>query len=92
MANWVEIFSGAGAALITALFAWYMRHFNKENTNQHQQAMQRREEGHQENMALRIESKRHLEHISERIDEVRNDVKEVRRRQDDHLEWHAENG
>lgn len=35
---------------------------------------------------------RRLDDISERIGEVRDDVKEVRRRQDDHLEWHAENG
>lgn len=33
-----------------------------------------------------------LDDISDRICEVRDDVKEVRRRQDDHLEWHAENG
>lgn len=46
----------------------------------------------QENTDQHAANLRRLEDISERIGEVRDDVKEVRRRQDDHLEWHAENG
>ena len=33
---------------------------------------------------------RRLDDIADRVGEVRDDVKEVRRRQDDPLEWHAE--
>lgn len=45
---------------------------------------------HKENVSQRRISWEFLENISRRIEEVRTDVKEVRRRQDDHLEWHAE--
>lgn len=45
-----------------------------------------------ENSNQHADSLRRLDDISDRICEVRDDVKEVRRRQDDHLEWHAENG
>lgn len=45
---------------------------------------------HKENTVQHADSVRRLDDISERISEVRDDVKEVRRRQDDHLEWHAE--
>lgn len=91
MNAWEAIFGGAAVpALITGLFTVYLRRFNRTNTAEHAKAMERREEGHAENMRLRMESKQQLEHIAERIDEVRDDVKEVRKRQDDHLEWHAE--
>ena len=43
-----------------------------------------------ENSNQHADSLRRLDDISDRICEVRDDVKEVRRRQDDHLEWHAE--
>jgi hypothetical protein len=45
-----------------------------------------------ENTVQHSDSLARLDNISERISEVRDDVKEVRRRQDDHLEWHAEHG
>ncbi len=43
-----------------------------------------------ENSTQHTDSLRRLDDIVERVGEVRDDVKEVRRRQDDHLEWHAE--
>ncbi len=43
-----------------------------------------------ENSTQHTDSLRRLDDIADRVGEVRDDVKEVRRRQDDHLEWHAE--
>lgn len=73
--------SGIVPAVITGAFgllAVYLRKFSKENTKQHQESMDRREQGHTENMRLRLESYSRLEDIIERIDSVRDDVKEVK--------------
>ena len=81
--QWVTSFldSAAFPAMITGIFgllAVYVRKFNKDNTKQHAESMERREQGHNENMRLRLESRSRLEDIIDRIDEVKQDVKEVK--------------
>tara|TARA_R110002110_G_scaffold93489_1_gene243181 strand:- start:422 stop:709 length:288 start_codon:yes stop_codon:yes gene_type:complete len=90
MREWAAIFGGSGAALITGVFAVLINRFRRENTRQHNETNALRAVGHATNLAK-------MEDIAERITEVRDDVKEVRddvrhvhRRQNDHLEWHAE--
>lgn len=77
-----EILSnGTIPALITGSFgviAVYLRKFNKDNTQQHAESMKKRDEGHAQNMQLRMESKEILDSILDRIDNVRDDVKEVK--------------
>jgi hypothetical protein len=73
--------SGSIPAVITGCFgilAVYLRKFSRENTRQHQESMERREHGHSENMRMRIESRSRLEDIVERIDSIKEDVKEVK--------------
>jgi len=83
MKEWAAIFGGSGAALITGVFAVLINRFRRENTRQHDETNALRAIGHADNLAK-------MEDISERITEVRDDVKEVRNWQFDHLEWHAE--
>lgn len=78
---WAFLESAAFPAMITGVFgllAVYLRKFNKDNTKQHEESMERREQGHNENMRLRLESRTRLEDIIERIDSVKEDVKEVK--------------
>jgi len=83
MKEWAAIFGGSGAALITGVFAVLISRFRRENTRQHDETNALRAVGHADNLAK-------MEDISERITEVRDDVREVRNWQFDHLEWHAE--
>lgn len=83
MREWAAIFGGSGAALITGIFAVFMNRFRKENTRQHDETNALRAEGHAANLNK-------MEDIADRITEVRDDVKEVRNWQFDHLEWHAD--
>jgi len=83
MREWAAIFGGSGAALITGVFAVFINRFRRENTRQHDESNTLRAEGHADNLAK-------MEDIAERITEVRDDVKEVRSWQFDHLEWHAD--
>jgi hypothetical protein len=83
MREWAAIFGGSGAALITGIFAVLINRFRRENTRQHDETNVLRAAGHADNLAK-------MEDISDRITEVRDDVKEVRNWQFDHLEWHAE--
>ena len=69
--------------MITGVFAVLINRFRRENTRQHDETNALRAVGHADNLAK-------MEDISERITEVRDDVKEVRNWQFDHLEWHAE--
>ena len=69
--------------MITGVFAVLINRFRRENTRQHDETNALRAIGHADNLAK-------MEDISERITEVRDDVKEVRNWQFDHLEWHAE--
>jgi len=83
MREWAAIFGGSGAALITGIFAVLMNRFRKENTRQHDETNELRAVGHAANLNK-------MEDIADRITEVRDDVKEVRTWQVDHLEWHAD--
>lgn len=83
MREWAAIFGGSGAALITGIFAVLINKFRRENTRQHDETNLLRAAGHADNLAK-------MEDISDRITEVRDDVKEVRNWQVDHLEWHAD--
>ena len=69
--------------MITGIFAVLINKFRRENTRQHDETNVLRAAGHADNLAK-------MEDISDRITEVRDDVKEVRNWQFDHLEWHAE--
>jgi hypothetical protein len=76
------VFGGTGAAAVTGSFALLLR-FKRDASRRHDDDNARREAGHGENVKL-------MNDISERVSEIRGDVKEVHRRQNDHLEWHAE--
>lgn len=78
MAEWAAIFGGSGAALVTGVFTVMLAKLRRDNTAQHETAMQRREQGHQENMELRMAAKQQLDDMSGRLNEIRDDVREVR--------------
>ena len=83
MQDWAAVFGGTGAAAVTGSFALLLR-FKRDACRRHEADHARRVAGHGENLRV-------MNDIRERVDKIRGDVKEVHRRQNDHLEWHAEN-
>ena len=83
MKEWAAIFGGTGAATVTGIFALVLHRVKRDSSRQHLADAKNRAAGHTENLRL-------MNDIGERVNEIRGDVKEVHRRQNDHLEWHAE--
>ena len=78
MEAWSTVIAAGVPALITGIFAVYIKRFSKANSAQHGEVMRRQEEGQQESVMQRVETNSRLDDISERISDIREDVKEVR--------------